>query len=166
MIASRRFLLGRPEGQQVVPAHEFWWTLGDHCRSGADRGRRLPDDAKDLPEMSTRRRSGLTPLDQEWGEARRRHGLSHAHVQMARELGMNPKKVGPIANHRQEQWKAPLPAFIEDLYWRRFGRKRPEVVMSIEQRAAAQWQRKAERRATRATRRAGDDPEAPGDRPR
>lgn len=79
---------------------------------------------------------------------------------------MNPKKVGPIANHRQEQWKAPLPAFIEDLYWRRFGRKRPEVVMSIEQRAAAQWQRKAERRATRATRRAGDDPEAPGDRPR
>ena len=114
--------------------------------------------------MSTRRRSGLSPRDQEWVEARRRHGLSHAHVQMARELGMNPKKVGSIASHRQERWKAPLPVFIEDLYWRRFGCKRPEVVMSIEQRAAAQSQRKAERRAARATRRAA--PEAPEDRPR
>jgi hypothetical protein len=116
--------------------------------------------------MSTRRRSRLSPRDQEWVEARRRHGLSHAHVQMARELGMNPKKVGSIANHRQDRWKAPLPVFIEDLYWRRFGRKRPEVVMSIEQRAAAQSQRKAERRAARAMRRAADDPEAPEDRPR
>jgi len=115
--------------------------------------------------MSSRRRGGLSPRDQEWVEARRRHGLSHAHVQMARELAMNPKKVGSIANHRQERWKAPLPVFIEDLYWRRFGRKRPQAVMSIEQRAAAQSQPKAKRRAARATRRAADDPAAAEDRP-
>ena len=114
--------------------------------------------------MSTRRRSGLSPRDQEWVEARRRPGLSHAHVQMARELGMNPKKVGSIANHRQERWKAPPAVFIEDLYWRRFGRKRPEAVMSIEQRAAAQSQRTAEHRAASATRHAADDPKAPEDR--
>ena len=29
-------------------------------------------------------------------DARRRHGLSHAEVQMAHELGMNPKKLGKL----------------------------------------------------------------------
>jgi hypothetical protein len=36
-------------------------------------------------------------------------------------------------NHDQESWKAPLPQFIEDLYLKRFGRERPEVVVSVEQ---------------------------------
>ena len=31
---------------------------------------------------------------QTWIDARKCHHLSHAHVQMARELGMNPKKLG------------------------------------------------------------------------
>jgi hypothetical protein len=44
---------------------------------------------------------------QDWVEARKRHHLSHAHVQMARELGMNPKKLGKLDNHDQEPWKAP-----------------------------------------------------------
>jgi hypothetical protein len=52
---------------------------------------------------------------------------------MARELGMNPKKFGKLDNHKQEPWKAPLPIFIEDLYFKRFGRERPENVWSIEQ---------------------------------
>jgi len=30
---------------------------------------------------------------------------------MARELGMNPKKFGGLANHDQESWKSPLPQF-------------------------------------------------------
>jgi len=42
-----------------------------------------------------------------WAEARRRCCLSDAHVQMARELGLNPAKLGKINNHRQEPWKAP-----------------------------------------------------------
>jgi hypothetical protein len=29
---------------------------------------------------------------QAWVEARRKYQLSHAHIQMARELGMNPRK--------------------------------------------------------------------------
>lgn len=68
-----------------------------------------------------------------WIEARRRHNLSHAHVQMARELGMNPKKLGKIDNSDQEPWKMPLPRFIEHLYFKRFGRDRPEHVRSIEE---------------------------------
>jgi hypothetical protein len=39
--------------------------------------------------MSTKR---IPERFQVWITARRRHCLSHAHVQMARELGMNPKK--------------------------------------------------------------------------
>jgi hypothetical protein len=62
---------------------------------------------------------------QAWAEAQRRHRLSAAHVRMARELGLNPKKLGKIDNHGQEPWKAPLPQFIEDLYARRFGRPAP-----------------------------------------
>jgi hypothetical protein len=32
---------------------------------------------------------------------------------------MNPKKMGKIDNQKQEPWKAPLPIFIENLYYRR-----------------------------------------------
>jgi hypothetical protein len=35
---------------------------------------------------------------QPWIDARRRFHLSHEHVQMARELGMNPKKLGKLDN--------------------------------------------------------------------
>ena len=75
----------------------------------------------------------LSPKYQVWVDARKRHKLSHAHIQMARELGMNPKKFGNLDNHRQEPWKAPLPIFIENLYFKRFGKERPENVRSIEQ---------------------------------
>ncbi len=50
---------------------------------------------------------------------------------MARELGINPKKFGGLANHKQERWKAPLPDFIEDIYFKRFKREKPEVVKSL-----------------------------------
>lgn len=75
----------------------------------------------------------LSPKYQMWIDARKKFHLSHVHIQMARELGMNPKKFGSLANHKQERWKAPLPIFIEDLYYKRFKRKRPDVVKSIEQ---------------------------------
>jgi hypothetical protein len=67
-----------------------------------------------------------------WIDARKKYHLSHAHIQMARELGLNPRKFGKIANHRQEPWKAPLPVFIEDIYFKRFRKKRPDNIKSIE----------------------------------
>jgi hypothetical protein len=90
---------------------------------------------------------------QDWVEARKRHRLSHAHVQMAQELRMNPRKLGKIDNHRQEPWKAPLPLFIESLYLKNFGRERPEVVMPLEERAAVQNAKKAARKARKMARR-------------
>jgi len=95
----------------------------------------------------------IPPKLQAWIQARQRHRLSHAQVQMARELGMNPMKLGSIDNHRPEPWKAPLPEFIEHLYFKRFGREQPEVVVSIEQRARQLQQQKADRKAAKAARR-------------
>jgi hypothetical protein len=83
---------------------------------------------------------------QDWIEARKRFRLSHAHVQMARALGMNPKKLGKLDNHDQEPWKAPLPQFIERLYLKSFGRERPEVVISVEESAHAQHEKKLARK--------------------
>jgi hypothetical protein len=91
---------------------------------------------------------------QDWIAARKRHHLSHAHVQMARELGMNPRKLGGLDNHRQEPWKMPLPEFIEHLYEKRFGRTRPELVLSIEERAKQLGAKKALKKAAKVERRA------------
>ena len=103
---------------------------------------------------------------QDWVEARKRFGLSHAQVQMARELGMNPRKLGKLDNHDQEPWKAPLPQFIEHLYLKRFGRERPENVMSVEERARAKQARHAARKAARqAARRASQGAAGNGGNP-
>lgn len=86
-----------------------------------------------------------------WIEARRCFHLSHAHIQMARALGINPKTFGKLANHRQEPWKMPLPVFIEDLYFRRFGKLKPDDVRSIEEIAAAQRAKKEAKIVRKAT---------------
>ena len=52
---------------------------------------------------------------------------------MARELGLNPDKLGKIDNHRQEPWKAPLPEFIEEIFYKRFKKERPDVVKPLKQ---------------------------------
>ena len=86
---------------------------------------------------------------QRWIDARKRFHLSDAQVQMAREMGMNPRKLGGLANHDQEPWKAPLPAFIEHLYQKRFGKAQPDRVLSIENRAREIAAKNAEKRERR-----------------
>ncbi len=67
-----------------------------------------------------------------WIEARKKYRLSHAQIQMARQLGLNPKKFGGLANHKQEQWKLPLPEYIEHLYQKKFGKLVPDDISSLE----------------------------------
>lgn len=74
----------------------------------------------------------LPPKYQVWVDVRKRYHLSHAQIQMARELGLNPKKFGKLANYKQEPWKLPLPEYIEELYYKHFKKKAPEKVLSIE----------------------------------
>lgn len=82
---------------------------------------------------------------QKWIDARKRHKLSHAQIQMARELGMNPKRFGSLDNHKQERWKLPLGEFIEECYLKAHGRF-PEKVLSIEERVKIEAAKKAKRR--------------------
>ena len=85
-------------------------------------------------------------------DARKRHHLTHAQVQMARELGMNPAKLGTLDNHKLEPWKLPLPQFIAELYVKRFRKTAPDAVISIEERARLEHEKKEARHAAKAQR--------------
>lgn len=94
---------------------------------------------------------------EKWMVAQKRHRLSDKQVQMARELGLNPDKLGKIDNHKQEPWKAPLPQFIEHIYFKRFKREEPETVKPLKQilkemetNKKLQKEKKEERRKQRA----------------
>jgi hypothetical protein len=86
---------------------------------------------------------------QAWIDARKRHHLTHAQIQMVRELGMNPAKLGKLDNHDQEPWKLPLPQFIEEIYFKRFGKSVPDTVLPIEERVRRDLEKKQARRAAR-----------------
>ena len=75
-----------------------------------------------------------------WADAHKRFHLSDLHIQMARELGLNPKKCGGLANHRQEPWKLPLPEFLAECYVKRFHRERPAKVVLLADVAKRQQQ--------------------------
>ncbi len=110
------------------------------------------------------KKKNLTPKFQVWVDARRKFRLSHGHIQMARELGMNPKKFGKLANHDQEPWKAPLPIFIEDLYFKRFRKDRPETILSIEDIAKEKKRKQLERKQRKLERREQELAEDPSRR--
>jgi hypothetical protein len=144
-------LTGR--GASVVWRPETKRDAGDadlhHATGGAER-----DD-----DVGKRK---LSQNQEDWVEARKRHHLSHAHVQMAQELGMNPSKLGKLDHRDQEPWKARLPQFIEHLYLKRFGRAQPEVVTSIEERARAQNAKRAVRKEARRRARTEGGSRSPG----
>jgi hypothetical protein len=96
--------------------------------------------------MSRKQNSKLPAKYQEWVDARKRHRLSHAHIQMARELGFLPKSLRKIDDHQHKPWKAPLSVHLEDLYFKRFKRERPETVTTIEEMAKRSQQKKSERK--------------------
>ena len=81
-----------------------------------------------------------------WAEAHKRFHLSDLHIQMACEFGLNPKKFGGLANHRQEPWKLPLPEFIAECYLKRFYRARPAKVVPLAE-AAKRHQQSARDKA-------------------
>jgi len=91
-----------------------------------------------------------------WIDVRKKYRLSHAQIQMARELGLNPKKFGKLANYKQQPWKAPLPDFIEGIYFKHFGKRKPDQIRSVEQVFKAQEKKKAERRARKQLKRQRD----------
>ena len=64
-------------------------------------------------------------------------------------LGMNPRRFGSQSNNKGQPWKLPLPEFIESLYEKKFGKRRPDVVRSMEEMAAQHVAKRAARKAER-----------------
>lgn len=55
-----------------------------------------------------------------WAIAKRKYRLTEQQIEMAKQLGMNPKKFGKITANKAEPWKEPLGRFIEKCYDKRF----------------------------------------------
>ena len=70
---------------------------------------------------------------------------------------MNPRKLGKLGNNKQEPWKVPLPEFIQEIYFKQFGKSAPDIVMSIEDRIRRTNEKK---RASQAARRQGKSEDA------
>ena len=64
-----------------------------------------------------------TVRQQAWAEVKKKYRLSAATVEKAMKWGLNSKRLGSLANHKQEPWKEPLPDFIDALYEKRFNVK-------------------------------------------
>lgn len=91
---------------------------------------------------------------QPWLEARQRYRLTDMQIQMARELGLNPKKFGGYAHHTQEPWKSPLGEYIAHLYSKRFKKEQPDRVISLEEQAQELQRKKEEKKARKLARQA------------
>src|ERR1700756_2049902 len=59
--------------------------------------------------------------EEAWRNAKKICHLSARQVEMARALGMNPKKLPSLRPSPQQRWKLPVGEFIEACYWKRFG---------------------------------------------
>ena len=61
------------------------------------------------------------PDEEAWKNAKKICRLNAQQVEMARALGMNPKKLPGLRPSPQQRWKLPVGEFIEDRYQKRFG---------------------------------------------
>ena len=86
-----------------------------------------------------------------WIAARKKYRLSHAQIQMARELGLNPRKFGSLENVKQQSWKLPLPDYIEKLYFKHYGKDAPDNISSIENRIKEKARKKTAKRILKGT---------------
>uniref|UniRef100_A0A7C4TGL9 Uncharacterized protein n=1 Tax=candidate division WOR-3 bacterium TaxID=2052148 RepID=A0A7C4TGL9_UNCW3 len=58
-----------------------------------------------------------------WKDAYRMCRLSKRHIQMAKELGLNPKSLIKNIPNPREKWKLPVRIWIEQMYFKRFKKK-------------------------------------------
>lgn len=100
---------------------------------------------------------------QPWFDARQRFRLSDATIQMARELGLNPRNFGSLDYTRNAPWKASLSEFIADCYYKARKRLEPERVRSLEQLIQDNKATKAQSKQRKALREQTTPDQAPTD---
>jgi len=59
-----------------------------------------------------------------WLEVKRRCKLNDEEIQMAKEMGLNPKSLIKNIPNKNEQWKTSVKIWVRDMYEDRFGRAR------------------------------------------
>jgi hypothetical protein len=59
--------------------------------------------------------------EEAWTNARKICRLTARQLEMARALGMNPRKLPRLRPRPQQRWKLPVGEFIEEFYRKRFG---------------------------------------------
>lgn len=78
----------------------------------------------------------IPPKLQDWIAARERHNLSHAQVQMARELGFSARKLGRRMQSSAAASFQSIGEMIDASYLKRFKKTQPDEARSIEERSA------------------------------
>jgi hypothetical protein len=66
-------------------------------------------------------KKGRAHDEQAWTNAKKICRLNVRQVEMARALGMNPRKLPGLRPSAQQRWKLPVGEFIEERYRKRFG---------------------------------------------
>jgi hypothetical protein len=66
-------------------------------------------------------RKGRPYYEEAWKSATKICHLNARQVEMARALGMNPKKLPRLRPSSRKSWKLSVGEFIEECYWKRFG---------------------------------------------
>jgi phage terminase small subunit len=56
-----------------------------------------------------------------WVEAKKKCRLNAATIQMAKEMGLNPKSLIKNIPNKNQQWKEPVHVWIQDMYEDKFG---------------------------------------------
>ena len=82
--------------------------------------------------MSTTMKEKADQL-QVWAKVKRLCAFTDAHVQMARELGMNPRRLTESVRTPQGLAQTPPGQRIETLYLKRFKKPRPDSVVPLRQ---------------------------------
>ncbi|ELP29539.1 hypothetical protein [Rhodopirellula baltica] len=93
-----------------------------------------------------------------WIAIRKQYSLTHAEVQMARELGLEPRRFPSYANIKDQPWKKPLKEFIAELYLKQTGKEQPETVYSMEDLAAQHVARRLAKKQAKLERLASEGP--------
>ena len=68
--------------------------------------------------------------EEAWAHAKRVCRLSARHVEMAKKVGMNPKKLPGLVPSKSQPWKASVGLFIEACYVKRFPAERPTTIVA------------------------------------
>lgn len=57
--------------------------------------------------------------DAEWAEAKKKCRLNLETLQMAKEMGLNPRSLIKNIPNKSEQWKSPVSEWIQEMYEKR-----------------------------------------------